>query len=95
MAEEVRVELDATWPDYVFEKHYDLSPLPQLENFIRINKHLPNIPSAGQVKEQGLNLGDMNLRLLEKIEELTLYIIQQDKKINALQEKVHTIQSKF
>ena len=95
MAEEVRVELDATWPDYVFEEHYNLFPLSQLEKFILINKHLPNIPSASQVKEQGLNLGDMNRLLLEKIEELTLYIIQQDKKINALQEKVHVIQSKF
>lgn len=95
MAEEVRVELDASWPDYVFEEHYNLTPLSQLEKFIRINKHLPNIPSAGQVKDQGLNLGDMNRLLLEKIEELTLYIIQQDKKISALQEKVQVIQSKF
>lgn len=95
IAEEVRVELDATWPDYVFAKHYDLPSLTKLEKFISTHKHLPNIPSAGEIKQEGVNLGDMNRRLLEKIEELTLYILQQDKKINVLQDQVRVIQSKF
>jgi hypothetical protein len=90
ISEEVRVELDTNWPDYVFEKDYGLIPLPQLENFIRQHKHLPNIPSAVDIKGKGFDLGDMNRRLLEKVEELTLYILEQDKKINALQQQVNS-----
>ena len=71
ISEEVRVEADV-WPDYVFENDYPLIPLSQLELFINTNKHLPNIPAANQVHREGIALGDMNKRLLEKIEELTL-----------------------
>jgi hypothetical protein len=94
ISEEVRVELDTNWPDYVFEKQYNLSSLPELEKFIAANKHLPNIPAASQVKQEGFDLGDMNKRLLEKIEELTLYIIQQDKKINSLEGQVQGLHVK-
>jgi len=68
-------------------------PLPQLEKFISQQKHLPDIPSASQVKKEGFDLGNMNRRLLEKIEELTLYIIAQDKKINSIQEQIQLLQS--
>lgn len=93
ISEEVRVVLYGTadWPDYVFENGYNLKPLPELEKFISRQKHLPGIPAAGQVKKEGFDLGDMNRRLLEKIEELTLYIIQQDKKINTLQQQVSNL----
>ncbi len=94
MSEEVRVELDGDWPDYVFEKDYQLPSLKQLESFINLNKHLPNIPAAKQVKKEGFDLGDMNRRLLEKIEELTLYIIEQDKKINAIQQQLLALKLK-
>jgi len=94
ISEEVRVELDATWPDYVFDEEYKLTPLHQLEKYISSEKHLPNIPPASQVQREGFDLGDMNRRLLEKIEELTLYIIQQEKKLNALQQQVNSIQQK-
>ena len=94
ISEEVRVELDATWPDYVFDEEYKLTPLHQLEKFVSTEKHLPNIPAASQVEKEGFDLGDMNRRLLEKIEELTLYIIQQEKKLNALQLQVNSIQLK-
>jgi hypothetical protein len=93
ISEEVRVEADV-WPDYVFENDYALIPLTQLEHFINTNKHLPNIPAANQVQKEGIALGDMNKRLLEKIEELTLYIIQQEKKLNAIQQQVDSLQSK-
>ena len=93
ISEEVRVEADVSWPDYVFEKDYELPSVLQLEEFINEHKHLPNIPAAKQVKKEGIALGDMNKRLLEKIEELTLYIIQQEKKLQSLQQQMEAIQS--
>ena len=95
ISEEVRVELDGDWPDYVFHNSYKLTSLQQLEKFITSNKHLPNIPAASQVTKEGFDLGDMNRRLLEKIEELTLYIIQQEKKLNSLQQQVNLMQTKM
>ncbi len=90
ISEEVRVALSGTadWPDYVFQNDYKLPSLTELEKFIIQQKHLPGIPAAAEVKNEGFDLGDMNRRLLEKIEELTLYIIQQDKKIGSLQQQV-------
>ena len=69
------------WPDYVFDSSYLLLSLSQIETFIKENKHLPEVPSAAQVKKEGLDLGDNQAVLLKKIEELTLYIIQQNKQI--------------
>ncbi|MGD8779801.1 MAG: hypothetical protein PVH88_12670 [Ignavibacteria bacterium] len=73
IAEEVVVKLEDDWPDKVFEEDYDLKPLTEVENFIKENKRLPDIPSAEEVKEEGLSIGEMQAKLLEKIEELTLY----------------------
>ena len=83
---EIRVET-ANWPDYVFEKGYSLTPIKELEEFISLNKHLPEIPSAAEVKEHGIALGEMNKLLLKKIEELTLYLIEKDKEILELKEE--------
>ncbi len=94
ICEEIRVELKANWPDYVFNDDHKLPGLASIEKFIRINKHLPGIPSALQVKKEGFELGDMNKRLLEKIEELTLYLIDQDKKIIILQTQLQQMQKK-
>jgi len=79
--EEVKVELSDTWPDYVFASNYELKDLEEVKNFINQNGHLPNIPSAKEVEEEGIMLGEMNAKLLEKIEELTLYTIDQESKI--------------
>ncbi len=68
-------------PDYVFAPTYKLQTLNELEKYIQANKHLPNIPNAKEIETNGQNLGDMQLKLLEKIEELTLYVIEQDKRI--------------
>ncbi|MGN6437505.1 MAG: hypothetical protein ACTHMM_13275 [Agriterribacter sp.] len=77
-----KVKVDqATWPDYVFDNGYKLRPLQEVENFIEANKHLPDVPSATQIKKDGLNLGENQAVLLRKIEELTLYAIQQEKRI--------------
>ena len=92
LTDEVRVALSTAtgWADYVFAKDYDLKPLAEVEAFIAKNKHLPNVPSAAQVKEEGIALGDMSRIQQEKIEELTLYIIAQNKRIEALEAKMNT-----
>ncbi len=97
--QEVRVDLDgAVAPDYVFEKYfngfsemmpeYKLISLEELEAFLKENKHLPNVPSAETMQNEGISLKEMNLILLQKIEELTLYTLQQQKEIDALKEKI-------
>ena len=81
LAKEVKVSV-TDFPDYVFENNYDLPTLQEVEKHIKEKGHLPNIPSAKEVeKDEGIELGEMNKKLLEKIEELTLYTIQQEKKI--------------
>jgi|GEM_PF-6524375 len=85
ICEEVRVELEANWPDYVFEKDYNLKSLEEVENYIEKEGHLPNVPSAVEIESEGLQLGEMNKILMEKVEELTLYIIAQEKRIKALE----------
>lgn len=82
---EVLVEALANWPDYVFHDDYELMGLRELEMSIKENKHLPGMPSAAEIHENGIALGDMQTKLLQKVEELTLYIIEQDKKIEELQ----------
>jgi hypothetical protein len=82
-AREIIVDADL-WPDYVFEKDYTLMPLNELNNYIQLHKHLPHIPSAVAMDKNGINLSEMNSLLLEKIEELTLYLIEQQKEIDQL-----------
>lgn len=72
------------WPDYVFGDDYKLRPLSEVKAFIEKNKHLPNIPPAAEIEKNGLQLGDMSKRLMEKVEELTLYILQQQEQIDDL-----------
>lgn len=87
LAEEVQVKLQANWPDFVFNEQYNLMPLTEVESFIEKNNHLPDIPSETEVKENGINIGDMNAKLLQKIEELTLYMIEQNKKTDKIIEE--------
>jgi hypothetical protein len=85
IATELRVQVNSLWPDYVFADDYKLLPIKDLATYINKEKHLPNIPSAQQVQEQGgIDAGDMNKRLMEKVEELTLYIIDLQKQIDQL-----------
>ena len=79
-AQEIKVEA-ANWPDYVFAKDYSLLSLKETESHIREKGHLPGIPSAEEAKANGIDLGKMNAKLLQKIEELTIYLIQQQKEI--------------
>jgi hypothetical protein len=91
-AKEVQVTL-AGWPDFAFEEDYNLLPLPELEQYIKQNSRLPQIPSAAEVEENGLDLGDMQSKLLLKIEELTLYILQQEKKMTDLQNQINELKN--
>lgn len=75
------------WADFVFEDNYKIPSLPSLEKYIKEHKHLPEIPTAKEVKENGVDLGEMNVKLLQKIEELTLLLIEQNKRIEALEKK--------
>lgn len=86
-ARKVKVTQETPWADYVFDSSYQLKPLNQVEQFIQENKHLPEIPTAAEVKKEGIDLGDNQVLLLKKIEELTLYIIQQNKRIEALEKQ--------
>ena len=90
--QEIRVDMTgAMVPDYVFEKSYNLRSLDEVENFINQNKHLPEVPSAKEIEANGVNLGEMNMLLLEKVEELTLYMIELQKQ-NELQQKQNQTQ---
>jgi hypothetical protein len=93
-ARKIKVE-QAAWPDYVFDKNYRLRPLSEVEQFIKQNNHLPDVPSAGEVTAKGLDMGDNQAVLLKKIEELTLYIIQQEKRIQTMEAGMRTLQKKM
>ncbi len=84
---EVEVSLSA-FPDYVFEDDYHLMPLRDVESYIKKHKHLPNVPSAKEVEEDGIGLGKLNKILMEKVEELTLHLIQKEKEIELMKKEI-------
>ena len=97
----IKVKTYGTWPDYVFHRNYKLRPLRDLENYIKQNNHLPEVPSASDVEKNGLDLSDNQATLLKKIEELTIYMIDLNKKVErltsenaALKKKVAAIKTK-
>lgn len=91
-AKEIEVKTDV-WADYVFQKEYQLTPLSEVETQIVEHGHLQGIPSSSEVIKNGINLGQMNVKLLEKVEELTLYLIAQKKEIDALKAKIENTTS--
>jgi hypothetical protein len=94
--QEVRVDLTgAVTPDYVFEKDYNLIPLSEVESYINANKHLPEVPSAKEMEANGMNLKEMNLILLKKVEELTLYLIEIKKENDRLKQQDRIIIEKM
>lgn len=84
IADSITVKLQGSWPDFVFLPGYHLPNLLDVEKYIREKGHLPGVPSALEVKNEGINLGEMNAKLLKQIEELTLHLIEKDKQINHL-----------
>jgi hypothetical protein len=93
-AREVEVSLN-TFPDYVFEHDYPLLSIDALRQYINRNNHLPNIPSACEVEENGIGLGELGIRQLEKIEELTLYILQLDERMKKLETENAALKQKI
>src|SRR5262249_16810791 len=87
LAEKVKVAVKTTtnWADFVFDENYKRMSLSELENFISNNKHLPELPCAEDVVANGADLGEIQSALLQKIEELTLYVIEQNKRIEQLE----------
>ena len=90
-AREIKIDMQA-WPDYVFAKNYPLMPLEEVEQFIKENGHLPNIPAAQEMEEDGINLAETNKMLMEKVEELTLYLIEQNKAIEQMKKQIDELQ---
>lgn len=86
-SKEVKVT-ETGWSDFVFEEAYTLPSLKKVESYIKENKHLPDIPSAKRVEEEGLSMAEMMKKQMQKIEELTLYVIEQNKQIDALKAEV-------
>ena len=94
IADEVEIKVNKG-ADFVFKPDYNLKPLSEVEAFVRENQHLPEVPSEKEMQQNGLNVNDMQIKLLQKIEELTLYVIQQDKKIIEQSEKIAELEKKI
>jgi len=92
-AEEIVVKLQTDWADYVFEDDYHLRSLEDVEQHIEQNGHLPGIPSANQIEEEGLSIASTQVLMMQKIEELTLYMIEQDKEISRLNAKIDSLEN--
>ncbi|MBK1442517.1 hypothetical protein JHJ32_21135 [Parapedobacter sp. ISTM3] len=92
LAKEVKVKTDITVPDYVFEEGYELPTLSEIAAYVKQHKHLPEIPSAKDIENNGLDLAEMNLLLLKKVEELTLHLIEKDKENKFLQDRLSTVE---
>ncbi|MES2774148.1 MAG: hypothetical protein V4722_08185 [Bacteroidota bacterium] len=92
ICEESTVLNSTSWPDYVFDDSYQLMPLEDLKKKIRADKHLPNIPSAAVVEKEGIHLGEMSKKMMEKIEELTLYIIELNSKNATMAERLEKLE---
>lgn len=93
LTEKVKVAVagQVDWADYVFAADYKLMPLKEVEKFTKENNHLPNVPSAAEMVTNGLDVAKMDAKLLEKIEELTLYLIEQNKQIELLKAEISSL----
>ena len=95
IAEELRIQNSFEWPDYVFEDDYDLMSLEEVEQAIKNNGHLPNIPSAEVVESEGIAVSEMQVKMMEKIEELTLHMIAMNKEIEKLKNENEALKSQI
>lgn len=94
LATEIKIKTDIVAPDYVFEPDYKLNSLAEIEGYIKENKHLPEIPSAKEIIEDGLDVAAMNLLLLKKIEELTLHLIEKDKMMKQVMDRLEKLEAR-
>ncbi|SEK54334.1 hypothetical protein [Parapedobacter koreensis] len=95
LAKEVKVKTDISVPDYVFEPDYDLPELSEIAAYVKEHKHLPEIPSAKDIEKGGLDLAEMNLLLLKKVEELTLYLMEKDKKEKHMEADIQELKTEL
>lgn len=96
-AQEIHISLNSdpcSFPDYVFAKDYRLMPLPDLKNYLLVNKHLPELPTAAQAADHGIEVGAMQVEVLKKVEELTLYVIQLKEENEALKKRLEALEAK-
>ncbi len=95
LAEEIKVQLDVPGPDYVFQPDYDLKSLQEVAEYIEANRHLPDVPPAKEMESQGINLGQMDMILLRKIEELTLYQIELLQELESMRAEIGRLRSQL
>ncbi|NHA06368.1 hypothetical protein G7092_21340 [Mucilaginibacter sp. HC2] len=95
IATSATVKLYSNWPDYVFNKNYQLPSLQEVKTYINQNQHLPEVPSEQQIAKDGLNLGEMNKLLMKKMEEMTLYMIEAKEEINDLKKQVQDLKKQI
>lgn len=95
VCEELLVEDSADWPDYVFQEDYRLQSLEEVEAHIKERKHLPGVPTAAEISKNGLPLGEMQKRMMEKIEELTLHLIEQNKRMTSQDERIRHLEAQL
>lgn len=93
--EQVIVSASSSWPDYVFDDDYKMMSLEEVESFVSENKHLPGIPTASEVQQEGQNLAEINRLLVEKVEELTLHMIDLNRENKAVKEEISALASKI
>ncbi len=91
----VVVKSYANWPDFVFHPNYTLPALSEVEQFVTKNQHLPGIPSASEIEKEGIDVGEMNKQLLQKVEEQMLYIIEMNKQLAALSKEVEVLKQQI
>ena len=94
-AESITVQAHGSWPDYVFSNTFELKPLSAVNDYVKLHHHLPDFPSAKEVEEKGLNLGEVNRLLTQKVEELTLYLIEKDQKEKAQQIQIDELKAQM
>jgi hypothetical protein len=96
ICEEVRVTMQNEWPDYVFNDNYNLLSIDEFEKSLKKNRHLPGIPSAQEVADKGgYHVGDLQKKMLEKIEELSLYILELNNRVKTLEEENRKLKEKM
>jgi len=95
ICEELKVQLRSAWPDYVFAPNYKLRPLEEVEAHIQAENHLPGIPTAAEMEKEGIAVGEMQVKMMEKIEELTLYLIDQNKRLEQLEQVNSSLQARL
>lgn len=90
-----KIVVENGWADYVFDEGYQLKPLREVADYVHVNHHLPDVPTAADIKKTGVNVGETETMLLKKIEELTLYLIEKDKQLQLQEERLKVVEQQL